>query len=157
MFAENGLIRTGVAAANTSLSAGVLQFELLDLAGNRIASSNPIPLAAGGRVSLFIHEIPGLTNVPEDFRGVLRVSSDVALSVVGIRGQINERGEFLISTTPAISEDSQLTAGEWIFPHIVSGSGYTTEFLLLSLRGKTSGTVEFRSRTGSLMTLPIVR
>ena len=44
-----------------------------------------------------------------------------------------------------------------IFPHIVSGTGYTTEFLLLSSGGRASGSVDFVSQPGVSTAFPIRR
>jgi sugar lactone lactonase YvrE len=157
LFAETGAVRTGLAFMNASAAPGVLHFTLLDFDGRQVASSDPLSIAAGERLSMFIHELPGFTNLPWDFRGVLRISADVPISVVGLRGYYNERGEFLIATTPALPEDSPAIPGESIFPHIVTGAGYTTEFLLLSGGGSASGNVDFVSQSGESMTLPIQR
>jgi hypothetical protein len=115
-----------------------------------------VTLPARGRVSLFIQEIPGLDTVPADFRGVLRVVSDVSISVIGIRGQNNERAEFLISTMPALAEETAVAASEWIIPHIVNGDGYTTEFFVFSLSGSVNGSVTFSSHSGGAINLPII-
>ena len=157
LYAETGAVRTGLAVSNASAMAGALQFELLDFNGTPVASSRRVSIAAQGRLSLFINEIPGFANLPADFRGVLRISGNVPIAAVGVRGQYNERGEFLIATTPALPEDSPAKSTEVVFPHIATGAGYTTEFLLLSAGGDTHGTVDFISQSGESMSLPIQR
>lgn len=156
LFAETGTVRTGLAVANAGSAAGTVQFELLSLAGTHIASSTPIQVQAGGRLSLFVDEIPGFDGIPGEFRGVLRVSADVPLTVAGLRSQKNERGEFLIAATPALSDTSQASLSDLIFPHIVTGDGYVTEFLLLSGSAVTQGRVDFMSQSGAAAQLSIL-
>jgi len=157
LYAEYGAMRTGVAVVNTASTAATVQFELLDLAGSATGYSGSITLDANGHRSLFIDEIPGFQNLPSSFRGVLRVSGNTPISVLGLRGRYNERGDFLISTTPAIADNAATTTEEMIFPHIVSGSGYTTEFLLMSRGAGSEGRMLLRSQSGAELALPIAR
>ena len=78
---------------------------------------------------------------------------------MGMRERYNEHGDFLLSAVPAIADDdASMPSGELLFPHIVTGGGYTTEFLLLNRSGGTSaGTVSLRSQSGADLALPIIR
>jgi len=49
-----------------------------------------------------------------------------------LRGTYNECGDFLIATMPYVDEDVSDTGTEKVFPHIVSGDGYSTQFILMS-------------------------
>ena len=49
---------------------------------------------------------------------------------MGLRERYNERGDFLITTTPATNEAAPPTTGPLYFPHFAMGGGYTTEFIL---------------------------
>ena len=73
----------------------------------------------------------------------------------GLRGRYNERGDFLITTTPPWNEATELASSEIDFPHIVRGAGYTTQLLLLST-GSTgsaaSGKLWLISQDGSPLT-----
>jgi hypothetical protein len=160
IFAESDStrsLRTGVAIANTSSSSATVQFELMDLKGQLAGYSGSSTIAANAHLSLFLNEIPGFLNLPASFRGVLRVSSNVSISAIGVRGRYNERGEFLIATTPALADDSASTNAELIFPHIVSGGAYTTEFLLMSRGNTSTGTVSLRSQAGAELPLTLIR
>src|SRR6266481_6331967 len=75
-------------------------------------------------------------------------SSSLPISAIGLRGRYNERGDFLISTTPAIAENTPTTTGELVFPHIATGGGYTTEFLLLNRGTASAGTISIFSESG---------
>jgi len=157
VFAEyGGSLRTGVAVANVTSGSATLKFELLNMTGEPSGYAGLMLLAGNGHSSIFIDEIPGFVNLPASFRGVLRVSSDAAISVIGLRGRYNERGDFLISTTPALPEDTP-SPTDLIFPHFVTGGGYTTEFLLLNTGGSTSGSAFFRTQSGSDFPFPVTR
>jgi len=67
----------------------------------------------------------------------------------------NERGDFLISTMPVSNDlDGSTTL---IFPHIVEGGGYTTEFIVFGTRGgeSASGTIRFFDQAGKPVTLSV--
>jgi len=80
----------------------------------------------------------------------MRLTATTPISVAGIRGRVNERNEFLISTVPAIDELAQASSAEIGFPHIVDGGGYTTQFILFNaVTGQSSsGNVLFRTTGG---------
>ena len=92
-------------------------------------------------------------------QGVLRISSAAAITVVGLRGRYNERGDFLITTTPPVAENEPASAAEMVFPHIVEGAGYTTQFILFSGRPAqaSSGTLKFLSQAGQPLPMGVVR
>jgi len=149
-------LRTGVAVANTSGSSTDVRFDLLNLEGQPTGLTGAATIAANGHLALFLNELPGFRDLPSSFRGVLSVSAGAPISVIGLRGRYNERGDFLVATTPAIAETAAVP-GELVFPHIVTGGGYTTEFLLLSRGGTASGSVSLRSQPGADLSLPIIK
>src|SRR5206468_1934381 len=91
------------------------------------------PVPANGQIVTFLNQIQGLGNLQLPFQGILRISTNAAsgISVAGLRGRYNERGDFLITTTPPIDESST-SSGELLFPHLTDAGGYTTQFILLS-------------------------
>jgi hypothetical protein len=88
-------------------------------------------------MALFLNQIAGLNNLPATFRGVLHRSSNTSISAIDLRTLYNERGDFLISTTPAIAENTPTSTDEFVFPQVVSGSGYTTDFILMNTAGSS--------------------
>jgi len=48
------------------------------------------------------------------------------------RIRVNERGEILMTTTPATDESTPVPGVPRLFPHIVDSGGFTTQFLLFS-------------------------
>jgi IPT/TIG domain len=142
-------MKTGVGVVNTGGAAAAVRFQLLDLAGQPTAFAGSITLASNAHRSLFIDEIPGFRNLPASFRGMLVVSSNARISVLGLRERYNERGDFLISTTPAVADNARATVNERAFPHIVSGGGYSTEFLLINRGVASEGTIMLRTQSGA--------
>ena len=108
-----------------------------------------------GAVVAVVYDRP-FQNLATPFRGVLSVSSNSPISVMGLRGRYNERGDFLISRAPAVADISPINNAELVFPHIVSGGGFTTEFLLMNRGPASTGKLLFRSQLGAELELPLV-
>jgi hypothetical protein len=110
-------------------------------------------------VAKFIGEIPGLTALPLPLKGVLRISTSAstAISVAGLRGRYNERGDFLITTTPPSNEAIPASTSELFYPQIADGGGYTTQFVLFngSTDQSSSGTILFFTQSGQSFSLSI--
>jgi len=109
---------------------------------------------ANGQVAKFLSDL--FPNLPQPFVGVLRIStSSSGLAVVGLLTRFNERGDFLITTTPPASESAALSNGQLFFPHLAIGGGYTTQLILFSGSpgSSSSGTLNFVSQSG--VSLPL--
>jgi hypothetical protein len=145
-----GSIRTGIAIANGGNKSAVVSLELSDMAGIDLGLHTSLTLPANRQVAVFLDEIPAFSNLSTPFQGVLRLStaSPSGFSMIGLRGAYNERGDFLIATMPHIDEELSGNGRERVFPHIVNGGGYTTQFILMSPMA-TSGEVRFFSQSGS--------
>jgi len=154
MYVETGTggLQTGLAVVNLSSTPAIVNFELTTLAGTPTGLSGGITIPSNGQTGLFLSEIPGFVSLPVPFQGVLRAStaSSGGISMVGLRGRYNERGDFLVTTTPPVLENSSPTANELLFPHFAYGGGYTTQFILFSgYAGQTSaGMIRYFSQTG---------
>ena len=110
------------------------------------------------QAAMFLNQIPGFSTLPTPFQGVLRIVGPASgISVVGLRGRTNERGDFLITTTPPSNEAGTPTSADLLFPHLVNGGGYTTQFILFSgTAGQTSnGTLHFFTQNGSPFNLTV--
>ena len=116
-----------------------------------------LPVPVSGQIAKFLAEI--FPTLPQPFQGVLRISSATSISVVGLRGRYNERAQpdFLITTTPPTVESGAASSAELLFPHLVNGGGYTTQFILFSgTAGQTtSGTLRFSKQDGSALNLSL--
>ncbi len=150
-------LQTGIAIANAASTTATIQFDLLDMTGQQSGYSGSVTVNGNGHLAVFLNEIPGLHNVPRSFRGVLRVSSNTLIAAIGLRERYNERGDFVVSATPAIAENTPATTDQLVFPHVVAGGGYTTEFILMSSGGASEGTVILTSQSGAELPLQLLR
>ncbi len=146
-----GSMQTGMAVSNVSTVDTSLMVELIALDGTPIRTGS-LAVPAGGQRALFLQQISGFQTIPDHFQGIVRVTSSSPISVVGLKGQYNERNEFLISAVPAANEADPMPAGSVFFPHIIDGEGYTTQFILFGAHGLGSaGTLKLFSQRGDVL------
>jgi len=152
--AQGRSIQSGIAIANPAAEPVRVQLDLSSTGGSRSAT---LELPAYGHTAIFLKEIPGFADLPDSLRGVLRISTSNAggLSAVALRGRYNERGDFLISSTPPGLEGMQTE--ELVFPHLVDGGGYSTQFVLFNASGVATndGSLLLYSRSGQPLALPL--
>jgi hypothetical protein len=150
IYAEaEGSVETGVAVANSSQTTATVTLNLTNPDGTQ-AGTATLTMPAGGHSAMFLSQIPGLLSSSNPFHGVLRLSTSSAggISVLGLRGRYNERGDFLISEMPSFNESIQ-PQGELYVPHFADGGGYDTQFILLGPPGQNSTDVlQFFSQSG---------
>jgi hypothetical protein len=158
VFLAQGSIQSGIAVANLSTAPVAATCELTNLDGSSTGLTASVSVPATGQIAIFLNQIQGFAGLPATFKGVLRIStpSSAAISVVGLRSRVNERGDFLITTTPSVNEDAAATTAESGFPHLADSGGYTTQFILISgLKGQaSSGVLRFLSQSGQPLYLP---
>jgi len=130
-------LRTSIAISNPSALPATVLLELMDLSGNPAGFTSTIVIPPLGQLSRFLKEIPGFDAVPLPFRGTLRVSTQTmeGISVVGLRGRQNERGDFLLST---VLSAEQSDVSEIDFAPVLEGGGYSTEIVLLNGSGSSA-------------------
>jgi hypothetical protein len=148
-----GSSQTGVALANPTSSAVVANLELTQADGTPAGTSTSIVIPPGGQIARFVKElIPG---APDTFSGILRVSSASPITGIGLRLTTNGGGDYLMSTIPAVSETQNGAPQQLLFPHIVSGGGFTTELILLNRQpsASSSGEVLFSAQDGTPLNL----
>jgi hypothetical protein len=138
---------TALALVNPSSSEIKVRLEGNDLRGYPNPSRGELVIPAFGHVALFVHEIRGMNNPDES---VLRLSTDSpkGIAVIALRVRYNERQDFLITTTPASPENTDLSTGPIIFPHFVQGGGYTTQFVVFNPMRAATGTLRYFSQSG---------
>ena len=137
-------MRSGLAIANPSAAAVTVSLELS-------GSTASINVPANGQTSFFLNELPAFAGLPMPFKGVARVVAPTPIVVTSLRGHTNERGEFLIASTPPADESASATSSELLFPQFAEGAGYDTQFILFG--PSTSGTVYFFGRNGDAASL----
>ena len=150
-----GAIQSGVAVSNLSSTPATVNFDLTGLDGTPLATG-ALNLPANGQAAKFLNEI--LPSVPQSMKGILRITtSGSSIAVVGLRGRYNERGDFLITTTPPAVETASPSANVSLFPHIVDAGSYTTQFILFdgAASGSMNGDVRFIDQTGNALGLSL--
>src|SRR5262249_16259691 len=152
MYAEAnaaGSIRTGVAVTNLGPSEANVTFELTSLHARSTGLRESITVPPSGQRALFLDDIAGLRPLPTPFKGIVRISSASDIAVSGLRTRINERGNFLITTTSPTDENNS-GGTTVVFPHVVDGNGYSTEMILYSGTSAqpNSGNLQLYSQSG---------
>jgi outer membrane protein assembly factor BamB len=132
MFVESSgdrRVRTAMTIANPSPNPAVVNLELSTLGGVSVQSQS-VNIPAFARLAEFTDEVfDSLSG--KTFQGVLRISSQQSsLGVAGFRTTVNERGDFLITAVDPTDENASATNSPIVFPQIVDGLGYTTDFIL---------------------------
>jgi hypothetical protein len=150
-----GAIQSGIAISNDSATAATVNFELTGLDGLNTGMTASVVVPATGHVSKFVHELFPSLSLP--FRGILRVSSASSIVVIALRVRDNERGDFMVTTTPVANEASPSSTTELIFPQIADQGGYSTQFILFSgvFGQSTIGTLRFFNQTGQPLNLTL--
>jgi hypothetical protein len=142
------VIQSGLAIANVSTSPATVNLQLFNPDGTSAAASTSLTIPGSGQIAKYLSDL--FPNLPQPFQGVVRISASSSnLAVVGLRTRYNERGDYLITTTPATSESA--TPGQLFFPHLAIGGGYTTQLILFSGTpgSSSSGTLNFFSQSGA--------
>ena len=123
--------RTGVAVVNASDASTTVSFDLSD-AGSAAGWHLTRTFGPRERISLYLEEIAGFDQLPESFRGILRITSaaNSPVAVAGLRTRYNERGDLLLTTTMALDERTTNPNSEFVVPQFAAGSGYSSEFLI---------------------------
>jgi spore coat protein CotH len=155
MFVEGGSeasIQSGVAVVNPSDSPAAVNFELLALSGQSTGIRSTALIPANAQISLFVNQLPGFNAA--NFQGILRFSASTAISAFGIRSRLNERGDFLIASTPPAPENASAVA-ELSIPLILDSGGYESQIILYSaFPGQSAaGSLLYRDRNGRLLDL----
>ena len=152
-----GSIQTGLAVANLSATTATVNLELFKLDGSSAGLVGRMSVPANGQTAAFLNQISGFGGLALPFQGVLRASSTANISVMGLRGRYNERGEFLMTTTPPSAESAPGSTSPLFIPHLADGGGFTTQFVLFSgVAGQSSsGMLQFFAQSGSGLNLSL--
>jgi spore coat protein CotH len=141
-------IESGVSIVNGAAASNIT-FEVTSLNGQSLAKTT-VAFSPGQR-SFFLRDLAGFQPLPAQFQGVLRISATADIAVAALRGRINERGDFLITTTPVITETTKPATEELIIPELVDGGGYTTQIILYGAYPGESpaGLLQFFTQNGT--------
>ena len=144
MYAElSSSVQTGIAIASAG-PAMTVQLSLTSLSGTPVGTTATLSIPANGQAAAFINQMPGFERLRRPFKGVLRISGPCCFAVFGIRSRYNEIGDFLMATTPPVPESAAASSAELVFPQLVAGGGYSTEFIFFSGTRQQSGSGALR-------------
>ncbi|MFI5175389.1 MAG: M12 family metallo-peptidase [Terriglobia bacterium] len=101
------------------------------------AGSGSLDLSGNGHGASFANEF--IQSLPDGFTGVLDISAPSPFVALTLRSLKNARGDFLITTFP-VADFNQPAPAPVVFPQIVDGGDYRTQFILLNTSGTTSDT-----------------
>jgi hypothetical protein len=140
-------VESGMAIVNPSQSSVTVNVEVMRMDGSSPVPPVTLTVPANGQIAKFIREL--FTTLPAPFYGFLKATASAPIGVAGLRGRYNERRDFLITTTQPRNEDQMLPASQLVFPHIVSGGGYTTQFTIFGQ--SSTGRLWFNSQNGAVL------
>src|SRR5262249_49101193 len=135
----NDQVNTGLAIANPNSQPATISFYFTDNSGNFGTGNFTIP--AQGQLARFLNQSP--FNSGPLVNGTFTFSSSVRVAAVALRGLINERGDFLITTLPVIDLNKP-PSGQVVIPHFADGSGSATQIVLVNPADTLiTGTIQF--------------
>ena len=144
---QAGSIRSGLAITNTAATSNTVTLEVTRLDGSLAVAPSTLSLPPSGQVARFLDQVFSL---PDNFSGVLRVTSTTEVAMVALRLRVNERGELKMTTTSPSNEMDPSTSQDRFFAHLADSGGWSTQFILFSgTAGQgASGTLSFFDYTG---------
>src|SRR5215813_12955653 len=148
IYAEiSSTINTGIAIANPANQTATITFFFTDSSGDFGRNGTTIP--PNGQIATFLNEAP--FNGRSSLTGTFTFSSNIPVSVVALRGRINERSEFLLTTLPVTDLSAAPSTAPIIFPHFAAGGGWTTQIVLVNPTDvPLTGGLEFRDPSGQV-------
>ncbi len=150
-------VNTGIAVQNSGSSTANVTYTLRAPDGEIRATGHGI-IGAGKHFAKFIGQLKDVASdfdLPSVFQssiqfGSLEVTSDQPVSVLGLRGTLNQRNEFLLTTTPVADLTKSLDNNSIYFPQLADGGGYTTSLFLLNTSNSIeSGTLHIIDSNGA--------
>jgi Beta-propeller repeat len=138
-----------LALANSADTPATVTLKMIGFDGADSGLSSTITLPPKGHYSRFLNEIPGFEELPHPFLGVLyATTSDPGVTFAGFRTRYNEQGQFTMTATGPLKA---VGSGPVIFPHLVDGGGYATQFILINGEGSSGavGTIRYLDQLGN--------
>ena len=152
---QMGSISTGLAITNAADTSNTVTLEVTNLDGSLAVAPATLALPPSGQVARFLNDIFSL---PDNFFGVLRVTSTADVAIVALRLRVNAKGEIKVTTLAPSNEMDPATSAETFFPHIADSGGWSTQFILFSgAAGQaSSGTLTFIDASGQPLDLSVL-
>lgn len=139
---------TGVAIASPGASENRVILAAYQTDGSAAAgvTAAPIGLSGNGHIARYVGQL--VSGLPANFTGVLDLSAASPFVAVTLRSLKNARGEELLTTLP-VADFMRPAPAPVVFPHIVNGGGYMTQFILLSAGPASATTLRFFDEKGA--------
>jgi hypothetical protein len=142
-----GAIMSGLAIANPGATDATVQFALTASTGILLTTVT-VPLAANTQLALFLNEL--FASIVMPFEGTLVIESTEPVVATGLRGQYNERGDFLISAAPVLSTD-----GSNVVAELADGGSYSTRLIFVSTSGSINAELRLFGQDGSPLAMEL--
>ena len=142
IFAEtDGPVRTGLAMANPNDAArATIEFFFTNSDGID-SGHGTFTLGPREQIAQFLDEAP--FNGGFEMWGTFTFTADLPVAVIALRGFVNERSEFLMTTLP-VAPIAVPTTGTVYFPLFADGGGWTTQVILVNpTHAPIRGSVQF--------------
>ena len=142
IFAEtDGPVRTGLAMANPNDAArATIEFFFTNSDGID-SGHGTFTLGPREQIAQFLDEAP--FNGGSEMWGTFTFTADLPVAVIALRGFVNERSEFLMTTLP-VAPIAVPTTGTVYFPLFADGGGWTTQVILVNpTHAPIRGSVQF--------------
>jgi hypothetical protein len=144
VWGNKGSLQSALTIANTGSTSANVQISVTDLNGASTGLSTSRYIAAGSHIVQYMNQL--FPTMPNPFRGVVKVTAPVDVTVTGLRTMYNERGEFLISNVPGLNSP---TTSSMEFPYVLTGQGYSTQLVLVNpLQTQSTGKLVSLSAAG---------
>jgi hypothetical protein len=137
---------TGLALANLVAAAASIRINAYSIDGITPMGEAPVPLDPNGYAASFADQF--IKSLPAGFTGVLEVSSETPFAALTLRTLINERQDFLMAAFPVADLNTEAPS-PIVFPQVVDGGGYVTQFIFISPAAAATSTLNFRDETGA--------
>jgi hypothetical protein len=127
---QSGTVQTGVAIANPNPQPVNVTFVLRDSVRGVVAAQGSTTIPANGQIAGFLNQPP--FSGPSSLVGTFSFTASEAVGVAALRGLVNERGEFLISTMPVTDLAATPGSGTVDVSHFADGGGWRTQLVLFN-------------------------
>jgi hypothetical protein len=140
---NTGLVISNVADSGASISLNAYLMNGTTPAGT---STGPLLLSANGFEAQFIDGF--INGLPAGFMGVLDIRASTQFAALTMRSLNNEVNDFLMTTFP-VADANRAAPTPIVFPQVVVGGGYATQFILVSPGGAANVTLSTYGEDGS--------
>ncbi len=136
---------TGLALGNPAVSGLTATLVAFDTSGTGTVGNGSINLVPNGHTGKFAGQF--VSGLPENFTGILDISSPQPFAALTLRSLVNSRSDFLMTTFP-IADLTRPAPSPIVFPQIADGGPYVTQFILISSGGPVTATIGFFDDSG---------